>query len=76
MEERIVGLVSGPYSTGGYHWNVCEVTDGRDFWHEEIFYDTLEEALEDCYHISCGGEFDLEEDYLSEEEEMEIDDGY
>ena len=73
---KIVGFISGPYSTQGYHWNVCEVSDGFDVWLEEIYYDSIEEAMEDCYHINDGMEFDLEEDFLTEEEEAEIDDGY
>lgn len=73
---KILRFRSGPYEEAGYVWCIAEVEDQDGIRDEEIFYDTMGDAcgdLEDFY----GAGFILHEDeeYLTLEEEMEVDHG-
>ena len=68
---KIVKIIDGPYSDGTLIWLLCEVTDGRGcYWHEEIFYDCVEDAYEDMVDLDLSGIEVDEEDYLDEEEDQ------
>jgi hypothetical protein len=65
---KIVKILDGPFEQDGVVWLLCELTDGRGtYWHEEIYYDSVEEAYADFSELSCDG-LELEEDYLDEDE--------
>jgi hypothetical protein len=67
---RIVEFISGPYSEGGFVWMICRMTDGRGaYWEEEIYYDTYEDAYDDMLEH----DIDIEDEYLTEEEEEQLD---
>ncbi len=63
---KIHSFIAGPF-TDGYHWYMqCLMTDGRgDFWEEDIYYDTEEEAELDVFEYD---EEEIEEDYLEEDQ--------
>lgn len=74
---KIVSIISGPYETredidSPLEWyNVCGVQHGdgelgeHNFYVEEVYYDTLDEALGDIEHFKSGGD----PIYLNEESE-------
>ncbi len=66
---KIVEFLEGPYGDGELVWMVCEVTDCRgNFWIEEVFYDTFEDAYDDWRGITDEG-IDIDEyDYIEEED--------
>jgi len=66
---KILRFISGPYEEGGYVWCVAEIEDDTGTHEEEIFYDTIEEALSDHGLLDV----DFEDDWLTEQEESEVD---
>mgnify|MGYP001565426839 CR=1 FL=1 len=69
---KISSIIGGPYVEGCFIWLVCEVTDGRgNFWSEEVYYDTVEDANADFAEISEQG-IDLYEEFLDEDEEERL----
>lgn len=66
---KIEQILSGPYEMDGMVWNLCLVSDGEDVWDEEIYYDSLEEAIADFQDIRNDGYIDLEDEYWFEDEE-------
>lgn len=66
---KIEQILSGPYEMDGMVWNLCLVSDGEDVWDEEIYYDSLEEAIADFQDIRNDGYIDLEDEHWFEDEE-------
>ena len=57
---KITGLISGPHDDGEEVWCVFNVTDGDNFWTEEVYYDGMEECLDELNTLRTQGyiEFD------------------
>lgn len=74
---KILTCLDGPFHRSEY-WLVCEVEypDG-DVCVEEVFYDSLEEATEDMYWLELPWNegIDLDEEYLTDDEEEGVDYG-
>lgn len=61
---KIVQILSGPYEMEGMVWNLCLVSDGEQMWNEEIYYDSIADALGDFEELRKFGPIELEdEDY-------------
>ena len=65
---KVVQILSGPYDTQGLVWNVCLVHDGSSYWEEEIYYESMREAIGDFDDLRNQGFIELEEDYIDEED--------
>jgi len=72
---KILRFCSGPYSEAGYVWCVAEIEEPNgSVYEEELYYDDMEEAILDLEEFEGRGFIVHEdEDYLTEEEETEID---
>jgi hypothetical protein len=67
---KIVQILSGPYEMEGMVWNLCLVSDGSsEMWDEEIYYDSLAEAIADFEDIRSDGYIDVEDEHWLEDEE-------
>lgn len=67
---KIVQILSGPYEMEGMVWNLCLVSDGNgELWDEEIYYDSLAEAIADFEDIRSDGYIDVEDEHWLEGEE-------
>jgi len=69
IKMKIVQILSGPYEMEGMVWNLCLVSDGGDTWDEEIYYDSMAEAIADCEDIGSDGYLDLDDENWLEDEE-------
>lgn len=59
---KIVQILSGPYDMEGMVWNLCLVSDGEHMWDEEIYYDSIEDALGDFGELRNFGSIELEDE--------------
>jgi hypothetical protein len=66
---KIVQILSGPYDMEGMVWNLCLVSDGEHMWDEEIYYDSLSDALNDFEDLRNEGAIEVEEDFWFDDEE-------
>ena len=66
---KIVQILSGPYEMEGMVWNLCLVSDGGATWDEEIYYDSMADAIADCGDIGSDGYLDVEDEHWLEDEE-------
>lgn len=67
---KIVQILSGPFEMGSFVWNLCLVKEGDAVWEEEIYYDSIGDALADFDDLQEVGAIDFYDDeYLDEEEE-------
>ena len=66
---KIVQILSGPYDMEGMVWNLCLVSDGDDMWNEEIYYDSVGDALSDFEDLRNEGAIEVEGDFWFDDEE-------
>lgn len=71
---KILQFKSGPYEEAGYVWCVAEVEDLDGTHDEEVYYDSIGDAYADLEeHYGLGFILDEDNEYLTEEEEQELD---
>lgn len=71
---RLLSLTSGPHEDGEEIWCVFEVCDNSgNYWQEEIYYDRMEDCLQDLDVLRAKGcvFFDEFDDYDEDTEEYE-----
>lgn len=66
---KIVQILSGPYDMEGMVWNLCLVSDGEHMWNEEIYYDSVSDALSDFEDLRNEGAIEVEDDFWFDDEE-------
>jgi hypothetical protein len=59
---RLIQILSGPHDDDGQFWNSCLVTDGRYDWSEDIYYDTLCDAITEFEDLREFGYIELEDE--------------
>ena len=69
---KITQILNGPFDVDGMIWNVCQVSEGDLSWDEEIYYDTVGEALGDFEELRNSGYIDVDDDSLLDEDEEDI----
>jgi len=58
---KITGLLSGPHDDGEEVWCVFNVTDGHNFWTEEIYYEDMEDCLSELNVLRTQGYVEFDE---------------
>jgi len=53
---KLIGVKSGPYETvDGQVWCLYSVTDGDNYWTEEVYYEDMDECMEDVDEVYTEG---------------------